>query len=124
MSKKTNQYMVTEHGKISTILGRETSLTGTLTFKKPLQIAGEFNGEIISDGFLLISETANVKANIKAHTVVVGGQVTGNVIATVKADNKSYTAQLAMHSLSSGMYIVRIMNAHGATKEIIKVSKY
>ncbi len=74
--------MVTEHGKISTILGRETSLTGTLTFKKPLQIAGEFNGEIISDGFLLISETANVKANIKAHTVVVGRQVTGNVIAT------------------------------------------
>ena len=82
MSKKSNQYLVTEHGKISTIISKETSLTGTLTFKKPLQIAGEFNGEIISDGFLLISETAVVRANIKAHTVVVGGHITGNVIAT------------------------------------------
>jgi len=78
--------MVTEHGKISTIISKESSFTGTLSFKKPLQIAGEFNGEIISDGFLLISETAVVKANIKAHTVVVGGHVTGNVIATERLE--------------------------------------
>lgn len=86
MSKKNNQYLVTEHGTISTILGRETSFNGVLTFKKPLQIAGEFFGEIISDGYVLISEGAVVKANIKAHTVIVGGHVTGNVIATERLE--------------------------------------
>ncbi|MCP5513464.1 MAG: polymer-forming cytoskeletal protein [Leptospiraceae bacterium] len=86
MSKKVNQFLVIEHGKISTILGKDTSLQGTLSFKKPLQISGEFIGEIISDGFLLISEGAVVKANIKAHTVIVGGTVTGNVYATERLE--------------------------------------
>lgn len=86
MSKKTPSYLVTEHGTISTILGKDTYFNGVLMFKKPLQIAGQFVGEIISDGFLYISETAVVKANIKAHTVIVGGKVTGNVIATERLE--------------------------------------
>lgn len=86
MSKKPPSYLVTEHGTISTILGKDTYLNGVLMFKKPLQIAGHFVGEIISDGFLYISETAVVKANIKAHTVIVGGEVTGNVIATERLE--------------------------------------
>ncbi len=82
MSKKQNQSIVTEHGVIATVLGKETSFHGTLSFKKPLQISGEFKGEIISDGDLIISEGAKVQANIKARTVIVGGLVIGNVTAT------------------------------------------
>lgn len=82
MSKKNNQPIVTEHGVIATVLGKETSFNGTLTFKKPLQISGEFKGEIQSEGYLVISEGARIQANIKAHTVVVGGMVIGNVTAT------------------------------------------
>jgi cytoskeletal protein CcmA (bactofilin family) len=86
MSKKNNQYLVTEHGTISTILGKETSFRGVMTFKKPLQICGEFSGEIVSDGYVLISESAVVNANIQAHTVIVGGHVTGNVTATERLE--------------------------------------
>jgi cytoskeletal protein CcmA (bactofilin family) len=86
MSKKSSQSIVTEHGVISTILGRETSFNGSLSFKKPLQISGEFEGEIVSDGYLVISEGAKVKANIKASTVVVGGLVVGNVTATSRLE--------------------------------------
>jgi cytoskeletal protein CcmA (bactofilin family) len=86
MIKKSGQYIVTEHGAIATILGRDTFFNGILTFKKPLQISGEFIGEIISDGYLYISDGAVVKASIKAHTVVVGGQVTGNVVATERLE--------------------------------------
>ena len=80
--KKKEQPVITEHGLISTILGKETAFNGTLSFKKPLQISGEFQGEIDSDGYLLISETGRVKADIKAETVVVAGEIIGNVIAT------------------------------------------
>jgi cytoskeletal protein CcmA (bactofilin family) len=73
--------LLTESGSISTILGKGTYFNGTLSFQKPLQVSGEFEGEIISDGYLFISEGAIVRANIKANTVVVAGHVTGNVVA-------------------------------------------
>ncbi|EMK02537.1 polymer-forming cytoskeletal family protein [Leptospira kirschneri str. MMD1493] len=89
MSKKTatrTSRPITEYGTISTVLGRETSFSGILNFQKPLEISGEFQGEIESDGFLLISEGAKIRANIKAGTVIVGGEITGNVIATEKLE--------------------------------------
>ncbi len=86
MNKKTTQSLVTEHGVISTVLGKETAFNGTLSFKKPLQISGEFTGDIVSEGFLIISEGAKVKANIKASTVIVGGTIIGNVTATVRLE--------------------------------------
>ncbi|PJZ24255.1 cell division protein [Leptospira hartskeerlii] len=77
---------VTEFGTISTVLGRGTHFSGILNFKKPLEISGEFQGEIESEGFLLVSEGAKVRANIKAGTVIVGGEITGNVIATQRLE--------------------------------------
>ncbi|MCU0823866.1 MAG: polymer-forming cytoskeletal protein [Leptospira sp.] len=86
MSKKVMVPTITEHGVIATILGKETAFNGTLAFKKPLQISGDFTGEIISEGYLVISEGARVKANIKAGTVVVGGTIIGNVTATQRLE--------------------------------------
>lgn len=87
MTKKvaTNK-PVTEHGAVSTVLGKETSFHGILNFTKPLEIAGEFDGEIESEGYLYVSEGAKVKANIKAGTVIVGGEITGNVTATQRLE--------------------------------------
>ncbi len=86
MARKQKETLteITEGGRVSTILGTGTLFEGTLEFKKPLQINGSFVGEIISDGVLLISETADVKANITAKSVIIGGKVTGNVEATSK----------------------------------------
>lgn len=86
MTKKKEPTIVSEHGLISTVLGKETFFNGTLLFKKPLQISGEFQGEIESTGYLYISETGKIKANIKAETVVVAGHITGNVIATKRLE--------------------------------------
>ena len=72
---------MTEGGAVSTVLGAETNFEGLLEFKKPLQINGLFEGEIVTDGVLLIGETATVRANIRAGTVVVGGEVFGNITA-------------------------------------------
>ena len=77
---------VTEEGSIYTVLGVSTSFIGSLEFDRPLQINGSFEGEIISNSILLISETAKVKADIKAGTVLLGGQVTGNIEASTKVE--------------------------------------
>lgn len=83
MAKKRESVLleITEGGSVSTVLGRETSFEGVLEFKRPLQINGRFEGEIITEGVLLIGESAQVKANIRAGTVVVGGHVYGNIEA-------------------------------------------
>lgn len=73
--------LLTEEGTISTILGRETSFSGVLEFQKPLLINGNFEGEIHTPGVLVVAEGSVVKANIRAGTVIVGGEITGNIEA-------------------------------------------
>lgn len=72
--------------KIITTLGKETVFTGTMRFSKSLKIDGKFEGEIVSSGFLYVEEGADVRANIKVKSVVVGGIVHGNIEATEKLE--------------------------------------
>ena len=67
--------------RISTTLGRETMFSGTMRFSTSLKIDGKFEGEIVSTGFLHVEEGAEVRANIKVGSVVVGGVVYGNITA-------------------------------------------
>ena len=77
---------ITEGGAITTIFGKETSFQGVLEFTKPLQINGFFEGEIKTDGTLVIGDSAVVKADIQAGIVIVGGEVTGNIVASKKLE--------------------------------------
>ncbi len=84
MSKKiiqVNKNPVYEIGMISTVFGKDTEFYGDLSFKKSLQINGYFEGEISSDGFLVVGEGAVIKANIKARTVIINGTVHGHIEA-------------------------------------------
>ena len=71
---------------IMTTLGKETVFKGTMKFTKSLRIRGYFEGDIESSGFLLVEEGATIKANIKVRSVVIGGMVYGNIIATEKLE--------------------------------------
>jgi cytoskeletal protein CcmA (bactofilin family) len=89
MSKKiiqVNKNPVYEIGMISTVFSKDTEFYGDLTFKKSLQINGYFEGEIISDGYLVVGEGAEVKANIRAKTVIINGTVHGNIEAVDKLE--------------------------------------
>jgi len=67
---------------IATTLGKETSFSGTLRFKDSLRIKGKFEGEIDSQGRLVIDDEAIVNARrIRASSVVVGGVVHGDIEA-------------------------------------------
>jgi cytoskeletal protein CcmA (bactofilin family) len=67
---------------ITTILGKGSKFDGKLTFEGTVRIDGRFSGEIHTDGTLIIGESAEVEANIRAATVVVQGRVRGDVSAT------------------------------------------
>jgi cytoskeletal protein CcmA (bactofilin family) len=71
---------------IATTLGRETVFSGTMRFTSSLKIDGNFEGEIESSGSLFVEEGAQVRANIRVGSVVIGGVVHGNIVATKKLE--------------------------------------
>lgn len=64
------------------LLGRGSDFQGKLTFEGEVHIDGRFTGEIFSEGTLVIGEGAEVQAEIRVGTVIVRGNVTGNITAT------------------------------------------
>ncbi|RPJ06698.1 MAG: polymer-forming cytoskeletal family protein [Spirochaetaceae bacterium] len=80
---------ITEHQhseEIATTLGKSTHFDGVMRFKDSLKILGSFHGEIISSGRLVIADGADIKANIKVGSIVVGGIIHGNIIAKEKLE--------------------------------------
>lgn len=71
---------------IATTLGKETVFSGTMRFTSSLKIDGRFEGEIESSGCLHVEEGAYVRANIRVGSVVIGGVVHGNIVATEKLE--------------------------------------
>lgn len=64
-----------------TTLGKDTEFEGTLKFKEGLRIEGKFNGDISSEGHLIIGKTGEVTAEISVGSIVVEGKITGNIQA-------------------------------------------
>ena len=70
-------------GEINALLGRGTRFAGKLTFQGKVRIDGTFEGEIFSDGVLIIGDEAVVTAStIEVGTLIVrGGVVRGDITA-------------------------------------------
>ena len=66
------------------ILDVDASMQGTISFKDPvnLRINGSFEWKLDTRGNLTIGENAKVLANINGDNIVIGGKVTGDIIAT------------------------------------------
>jgi cytoskeletal protein CcmA (bactofilin family) len=68
--------------KATTVLAEDVEINGTVTFKNSLMINGIVEGQIISEGLLIVSSTAKVTATITTKNLVSYGKITGNVKAS------------------------------------------
>ncbi len=68
-------------GDISAFVGKGVEFKGTISYSGTVRIDGFLDGEIHTDGVLLIGEEAVIQAKITAGTVVCKGKITGDVIA-------------------------------------------
>ncbi|MBD3393910.1 MAG: hypothetical protein GF418_17385 [Chitinivibrionales bacterium] len=64
-----------------TMLGESTVFEGTIVVPHSLRIDGRVKGRIEAGEMLTIGSAAIIEADIKAKSAIVGGKVTGNVIA-------------------------------------------
>jgi cytoskeletal protein CcmA (bactofilin family) len=92
-------------GQPSTSLGKGSQVTGKLSFEGTVRIDGQVDGEISAQESVVIGETAIVKAQVTADSVVVIGTVTGDITARrrveIRAPGKLYgnitTPSLVIH---------------------------
>jgi len=63
------------------LIGRGVRFEGKLTFAGTVRIDASFVGTIVTDDVLVVGEAARIDANITCGTIVVHGEVNGNVQA-------------------------------------------
>ena len=73
--------MKRDNSSVSVVLNEESFFKGKLIFQNSLKIDGRFEGLIETSGFLYVEEGADVKAEIKAGTLIVGGRIEGDIEA-------------------------------------------
>ncbi|MFQ5596418.1 MAG: polymer-forming cytoskeletal protein [Nitrospiria bacterium] len=79
---------------IAAFIGKGTSFKGIITYDGSIRIDGKVEGEIISQGSLIVGESANIEADVSVSNIVCAGKINGNVQASEKVHLQS-TASLS-----------------------------
>ncbi len=66
---------------IVTVIADDLEIRGTIRFKTSVMLKGIFEGEIFSEGLLVVGPTAKATATINTKTLVSHGEITGDVFA-------------------------------------------
>lgn len=66
---------------LSSIIGADALLEGTFTLDGSLRIDGTFNGILICGGTVTVGKHGSVVGDIEADEVILGGRVSGTVVA-------------------------------------------
>jgi cytoskeletal protein CcmA (bactofilin family) len=88
--------------EVMTFFGKGTHFKGVLTFEGTARIDGEIEGEVITQGTLIVGESGIIRAEITAGAVIVGGKVNGNIHASQKIQllpKSVVTGSLTTHSI-------------------------
>ena len=80
-----------EETVIKAYLGVDALFKGNLSFEGTVRIDGKFEGEVNTKDTLIIGETGEIIADVKAGTVICKGRMKGSIVASKKVE---------MHNLS------------------------
>ena len=68
-------------GNLVGFVGQHCTIHGTLNFTGTMRIDGRIEGQIVTNGTLIVGEGGQVHADIQANAVVCGGTIEGNIVA-------------------------------------------
>jgi cytoskeletal protein CcmA (bactofilin family) len=101
--------LVSEPSTSKNILTSDVELTGTLKFETELIFDGKLEGEIISEGTLILGKNAVVNGEVRTKSVTIHGTVNGNVTVQERCELKSNA------ELLGDLKAMRIIIEEGAT---------
>lgn len=72
----------------STILGPDATIKGEVSFEKGLRLHGRLEGKVNTQGRLHVAKEAHLMADVNAGSIIVEGEVKGNLSASDRIDLK------------------------------------
>jgi cytoskeletal protein CcmA (bactofilin family) len=102
-------------GRIETIIGKGTSIEGTVNIEGATRIDGNVNGKLVSNDIITVGPTGVVKAEVRAKAIIVGGRVEGNLIASEKVELQA-KCELLGDITSKSLLVEHGAIFHGASK--------
>jgi cytoskeletal protein CcmA (bactofilin family) len=115
MTLKKDEELV-RTGEVNAVLGKGTEFEGKLTFEGEVRIAGKFTGEIFSKDRLQIDDGAKVHAEISAGSVIVYGEVVGNIKASQSVELRARLARGRDHVPAVRRILPRELEADAAVR--------
>ena len=86
MIKNNKQEEVKMDGKMNTIIGKDSVITGTIDVKGPIRIDGRIKGQINCEDTVTVGAGGDLEAEINCKSSVVAGKVSGNIVASEKVE--------------------------------------
>ena len=83
--KKSGRATVEKHD-LTDFIDEGSELEGTYSFAGTAMVNGKFRGEISSRDTLIVGDKARITATIRAGTVIIRGEILGNVVATERIE--------------------------------------
>mgnify|MGYP001820005591 CR=1 FL=1 len=71
-------------GGLTAFIDQGSEFEGKLSFRDTVRIDGRFRGEIASENTLIVGESGEIQASIRSTTIVISGNVEGDVTAGQK----------------------------------------
>jgi len=75
--------------KVNTVIGKNTFFKGSIESKGIIRLDGEMEGDISTQGNVIIGEGGSAKIDVKAKNVAIAGRLEGNIEAEGKTEIKS-----------------------------------
>ena len=66
---------------INTVIGKGSEIKGNIKVNGIVRIDGDIDGNLETDGNVIIGENARIRGNINAKSIIVGGIILGNIFA-------------------------------------------
>ena len=70
--------------EVIAFVGRGVEFKGVITYNGTVRIDGRLDGEIHTEGVLVVGEDAVISAQVTAGTVISRGKITGDIVASGK----------------------------------------
>lgn len=67
---------------INTIIGKGSEIKGNVKVNGFVRIDGDIDGNLETDGNVIVGENARIRGNITAKSIILGGIILGNIFAT------------------------------------------
>jgi cytoskeletal protein CcmA (bactofilin family) len=80
---------LTSSKDMNTFIAKGSEFDGKLTFEGTVRIDGKIDGEIFSKGTLIIGPGANINAKVNVESIIISGNVKGNVTASKKIEMRA-----------------------------------